>query len=44
MVEDNIKALNHIEDDKVHIECAVNTSPGTSEVRALCHLILFFFS
>ena len=33
MVEDNVRAQNYIGDNKVHIECAVNTSPGTSEVR-----------
>ncbi|XP_022963870.1 uncharacterized protein LOC111464050 isoform X3 [Cucurbita moschata] len=32
VVEDNIRAVNHIGDDKFQIECAVNTSPGTSEV------------
>ncbi|KAG6571580.1 Protein SUPPRESSOR OF QUENCHING 1, chloroplastic, partial [Cucurbita argyrosperma subsp. sororia] len=32
VVEDTIRAVNHIGDDKFQIECAVNTSPGTSEV------------
>ncbi|CAK9323623.1 unnamed protein product [Citrullus colocynthis] len=32
MVEDNVRAHNYIGDNKIRIECAVNTSPGTSEV------------
>uniref|UniRef100_A0A9I9E1N7 NHL domain-containing protein n=1 Tax=Cucumis melo TaxID=3656 RepID=A0A9I9E1N7_CUCME len=40
MVEDNVRAQNYIGDNKVHIECAVNTSPGTSEVIVYAALYL----
>ncbi|XP_022159642.1 uncharacterized protein LOC111025991 isoform X2 [Momordica charantia] len=40
MVEDNTRTSNHIGDNKVQIECAVNTSPGTSEVIVYAALYL----
>jgi hypothetical protein len=44
IVEDNITTKgNKFQDERVHINCAVNTSPGTSEVCLLIFCISICF-
>jgi len=41
--DDNITKDNKFQDERVHINCAVNTSPGTSEVCLFNCLYLYLF-
>jgi len=37
--EDNATSDVNYQDERLHIDCAVNTSPGTSEVYLVCSLL-----